>query len=416
MRNRSLGLSIVVVALAVVLTGLIVASQLRISQAGLQGFGVAASQKQEATQMNRLTQNSKNVFRVYGSDVYGTAVAVSQLVYPGPRTDAHPDAQPGVAILVPSEEGVEPFYAEALAAAAIIHHPRNGPVLFTDPERLNADAAAELRRLNPTGGTDWPQVFVVGRLSQAVEDEVKRMGFRTERVAGADQYETAALIDERLGRPGHVVIVRGDDPSYGLPGVSWIAHMEDSSLLFTEWDRLPEATVRALEARQEPFAVHILGPGDYISDEVEQQIQDIAGPQAVTRAAGENPFATAVAFARLKQGAFGWGIESAGHGFYFVALSRWQEAVAGALTSHLGGHGPLLLTASEGLPQETRLYLESVRPTFPDNDPTKVPLNRGYLVASPEVVDFDQQAEIDWLLESVPQMSGQTPGMSGEVH
>ncbi len=408
MRYGTLVLSVVVALLVGLVAGLTTAPQFLASQRP----GATTPPEGRSVQPARLTQSSKNVFRVYGPDVYRTSVAVSQLIYPGPRTDSHPDAQPGVAILVPSGADVEPFYAEALPAAALIHHPHNGPILFTDPDRLNPEVAAELRRLNPTGGSDWPQVFIIGRISQIVENEVRQMGFRTERISGVDQYETAALIDERLGSPGHVMIVRGDDPSHGLPGVAWIAHMMDSSVLFTEGNRLPEATLRALQARQQPFALHVLGPEEYVSSQVERQLQDIVGAERITRIAGIDPAATAVAVARFKQGAFGWGIEGPGHGFYFVDLGRWQDAVAGSLTSHLGGHGPLLFVSSAGLPSDTRSYLEAVRPSFPDNDPTKAPLNRGYLIVQPEIVNLDQQAEIDWLLESIPE-GGAMPGMNG---
>ncbi|MHB0869062.1 MAG: cell wall-binding repeat-containing protein [Chloroflexota bacterium] len=410
MRYSYLALIVIVASLVVLAAGL-TASRFELLSPPSTESEVAPVQSQMAAREGRFVESSKNVSRVYGSDVYKTAVAVSQLVYPGPRTDAHPDAQPGVAILAPSGPGAEPFYAEGLAAAALVHHPRNGPILFTDPDRLNADTAAELRRLNPTGGQSWPQLFVVGRISQGVEDEVKTMGFRTERLAGVDQYETAALIDERVGRPTHVVIARGDDPAHGLPAASWIAHMGDNSLLLTERDRLPEATLRAIQSRMGEFAVYILGPEGYVSKQIEQQLQGIAGVQAVTRIAGADPYATAVAFARFKQGTFGWGIQSGGHGFYFADAGRWQDALAGVLTSHLGGHGPLLLTTSRGLPGETRDYLEIVRPVFPNGDPTRVPLNRGYLIASPEMVSFDQQAEIDWLLESIPQGGEGMPGM-----
>jgi len=77
-----------------------------------------------------------------------------------------------------------------------------------------------------------------------------------------------------------------------------------------------------------------------------------------------------------------------------------------ALTAHLGGHGPLPLAAQEGLPPETRGYLERTRPTFPERDPTQARLNRGYLVAAPDAVGHVQQAEIDWLLEAVATMDG----------
>ncbi|MBI2953426.1 MAG: cell wall-binding repeat-containing protein [Chloroflexi bacterium] len=135
MRYGSLVLSVVIALLVGLVTGLVAAPQFLASPR----LGMPTSQEVRPAQQSRLTENSKNVVRVYGPDVYHTAVTVSQLIYPGPRTDAHPDAQPGVAILAPSGVEVEPFYAEALAAAALIHHPRNGPILFTDPTkaRLN---------------------------------------------------------------------------------------------------------------------------------------------------------------------------------------------------------------------------------------------------------------------------------------
>lgn len=371
--------------------------------------GSEATPSPEPTSPARLVESSKNVFRVYGPDVYRTAIAVSQLVYPGPFTEAHPDAQPGIVLLLPSGAGGDPFYAEALAAAALVHHPRNGPILFTDPERLHPDTAAEIERLAPTGGDTWPQVLVVGRVAPAVADELADRGLRVERLAGADPFETAALIDERVGRPDHVLVVRGDDPAHGLPGVAWIAHMDDASVLLVESDRLPEATRRALEERQAPFAAHILGPEGYISAEVERQLRE-TGAQVVTRIGGEDPYETAVAFARFREGAFGWGIAGPGHGFYFVTPENWQAAVAGALTAHLGGHGPLLFTDTRELARATRQYLEEVRPTFAEGDPTLARFNRGYLVAPPEEIGLDQQAEIDWWLESVPEMDGEMPG------
>ena len=373
--------------------------------------GQSAAASPTADGALRLTLNSKNVFRVYGADSYQTAVAVSQLIYPGARTDAHPDAQPGVVILAPAGFGADPFYAEALPAAGLVHHPRNGPVLFTAPDSLNPDTAAEIQRLSPSGGTDFPQVFVIGRVSAGVEDEVRALGFRTERLAGNSPEETAAIIDERLGRPTNVILVSADDPSHALPAPAWIAHMMDSSILLTGRDRLSDVTLRALRTRGGPFDVYILGPESQISAEVERQLVAESGARDVVRVAGADPAETAVSFAQFRSGAFGWGNASGVHNFYLVAPGRWSDAVAGALTAHLGGHGPLLVAGPENsLPTATRRYIESVRPTFANEDPTQARPIRGYLIASPDVISFDQQAEVDWLAESVP-AGGAMPGM-----
>ncbi|MCL5264717.1 MAG: hypothetical protein M1343_05935 [Chloroflexi bacterium] len=104
MRYRLLVSSTVIAVLVGLFLGMTAASLFQISLSPLHQLQTTVSQVDRAAPSSRLTESSKNVLRVYGPDVYQTAVAVSQLVYPGPRTDAHPDAQPGVAILVPWPE------------------------------------------------------------------------------------------------------------------------------------------------------------------------------------------------------------------------------------------------------------------------------------------------------------------------
>ena len=94
---------------------------------------------------------------------------------------------------------------------------------------------------------------------------------------------------------------------------------------------------------------------------------------------------------------FGWGIAEAGHNFTFVNADDWQQAVTGSLLSHMGKHGPMILTRPEGLNENAVRYLEMVKPTWgaPDDQLN----NHGCILGSTDKISWQAQADIDWLLE-----------------
>ncbi|MGC5075949.1 cell wall-binding repeat-containing protein [Agrococcus sp. DT81.2] len=113
--------------------------------------------------------------RLAGADRYATAAAISRHGYPSGAAAAY----------VASGEG----FADALSAGAAAAH-RRAPLLLTGRDALPASVRTELQRLRPgsivlAGGT--PSV------SAAVEAELAAIA-PVERLAGADRYETSALI------------------------------------------------------------------------------------------------------------------------------------------------------------------------------------------------------------------------------
>jgi putative cell wall-binding protein len=116
------------------------------------------------------------VERIAGADRYETAAAVSRAAFP--------DGAP-VAFLAAGTA-----YADALATAPAAAA-AGGPVLLTAPDALAAATRSELDRLHPAS------VVVVGGTS-AVSDAVASAAGATERVAGADRYETAAALARRV--------------------------------------------------------------------------------------------------------------------------------------------------------------------------------------------------------------------------
>src|SRR5690606_12317257 len=137
--------------------------------------------------------------RIAGADRVATAVAASQ--------DRFADGAAGGAVLAAGGS-----FPDALPGAALAVGP-GAPRLPAPPSGGDAPAlhpavAGELQRALPESAT----VTVLGgtaALPESVADAVRELGFRVERVGGANRFETAVAIAERLGRPGDVVLATG---------------------------------------------------------------------------------------------------------------------------------------------------------------------------------------------------------------
>jgi putative cell wall-binding protein len=117
--------------------------------------------------------------RIAGADRYETAARISA---DGASTSP-PQAQ---TVLVASGAS----YADALGGAAA-GAASAAPLLLTDPQSLPDATATEITRLHPT------DVFVLGgtgAVSDAVADAIRALGPSVTRIAGANRYETSAMI------------------------------------------------------------------------------------------------------------------------------------------------------------------------------------------------------------------------------
>src|SRR5439155_12367959 len=132
-------------------------------------------------------------------------------------------------------------------------------------------------------------------------------GLKAARIGGADPYAVAVAIDKfssvARGKPsGDVIVASGEKPEYSVPAAGWAARAGDP-VLFTKRDTLPPATIAALKQHQKPH-IYVFGPPAAVSAAVEKQLKRLG---AVTRIQGPNPVENAIAFAKFKKGAFGWG-------------------------------------------------------------------------------------------------------------
>ncbi len=200
--------------------------------------------------------------RVYGQTAIGTAVAASQAEFPAARS--------AKAVVLARDD----FFSDALAGGPLAASV-GGPVLITESAAqspsLDPAVRQEIQRVLVPGGT----VYLVGgdlALSPNLDMELQSLGYKTTRLAGADEYQTAILIAQQLGNPTTVFEATGLGFADALSAVPAAVSLHGAILLTDGATQDPETASY--------LAAH---PGD--------TRYAIGGPLA---AAGADPTATAV--------------------------------------------------------------------------------------------------------------------------
>ena len=263
------------------------------------------------------------VVRLGGDDRFATAVLASQAQYPE-------DGSAGAVVIA---RGDDPNgYADALAGVPFAHQ-EDAPLLIVLPDDLPDDTAEELQRVLAPGGT----VHVLGgpaAVSPAVEEEIRDLGYTTDRVQGDDRIRTAVAIAERLGNPDTLFLTTGFDfPDALAAGTA--AAVVDGAVLLTGQETRAEAT------------------DDYLERFPDAELFAVGGPSArpypeATPVFGDTREDTAVAVA-----------DTFFDGPAAVGIARsdaFPDALSGGpLMASLGG--PVLLTPTNDLADATEGWL-----------------------------------------------------------
>ncbi|MBX5443317.1 MAG: cell wall-binding repeat-containing protein, partial [Solirubrobacteraceae bacterium] len=331
---------------------------------------------------------TKNTTRVAGADPAALAAGSALAVFPATGETTRPPA----VTLVPAGD-----WRAAIAASVLVARPVRAPVLMAEGDALPDVTRDALARLAPRGSgvLGGTQVIRVG-------DVPAPEGLRATAGAGADPFALAAAIDRLAasarGEPSDTVLVVGSEaPAYAMPAAAWAAKSGDP-VLFTEPDRLPEATAQALRRHDDPRIV-VLGPPSAVSARV---VARLGRYGTVERLDAPTPQEAAVAFARHTDGAFGWGLVDPGHGLQFANPSMPAAAAAAAPLASAGTYGALLLVAEDGsLPDPVVQFLLDIQPGYED-DPVRGVYNHGWLIGDEGAIGLDAQSRIDALLEISP--------------
>lgn len=349
---------------------------------------------------------TKNTTRVDGSNPVTDAAGVALAVYPSAAAGTHPTA-----VTIASTDD----WQAAIASSVLMAAPTRAPILFAQGGALPPISAATLAKLAPTGAgsVNGAQVIRIGQVA-------KPPGLRSAHITGADPYTLAAKIDTFAGalaqRPSRdVVIASGTSPSYAMPAAGWAAESGDP-VLFVRPDSVPAATRQALLTHQKP-RIYVLGPTSVISDTVVHQLRKYGSVKRISANASTAP-ANSVAFASYRDpacvnlqpcahepGSFGWAILSPGHGYVIINSAHTLDAAAAAPLSASGGFGPqLLIDDPTTLPSSVQNYfLNYATPGYDTRGPTVAVFNHSWMIGDPSAVSVHVQAQIDGLLEEVPQ-------------
>ena len=349
---------------------------------------------------------TKNTTRVSGNNSVANAAGVALAVYPSTVPGTHPTA---VAI-APTDD-----WQAAIAASVLMAPPIRAPILLSGPGTLPPATANALHLLAPTGAgsVGGAQVIRVG-------DVPGGNGLKGAAIAGADPYTLAAAIDRfataAAGKPSPDVVIASADETnaaYSMPAAGWAAE-SGNPVLFVNSTGVPTATQQALQAHQQPH-IYVLGPPSVIPDTVLDQLRKYG---TVARVGDQDPAANSVAFAVYRDppcpqnqpcahvpGSFGWAMRSPGHGYTLVNSTRPLDAAASAPLSASGSYGPqLVLTSPDQLPSSIlNFFLDYATPGYTQEGPTAAVYNHGWVIGDPSTISVAVQAQMDSLLEVVPQ-------------
>ncbi len=347
---------------------------------------------------------TKNTTRVNGADPIADAAGVALAVYPS----SAPGTYPSVVTLAPTDD-----WEAAIAASMLMAPPISAPLLLSGDSSLPSATADALTQLAPTGSTNagGAQVIRVG--------DVPKLGhLRAASINGGNPFALAAAIDRfasavRGSASSDVVIASADNPAYAMPAAGWAAESGDP-VLFVNSAGIPGPTRQALRSHQNPH-IYVLGPPSVIPGTVLAQLRKYG---TVSRVGAPDPAGNSVAFAEYRDppcvrlqpcahvpGSFGWAMRSPGHGYTLLNAKHTLDAAASAALSASGDFGPQLLIDNPGtLPSSVlNFFLDYATPGYTQEGPTAAVYNHGWVIGDQSAVSVKVQAELDNLLEVVPQ-------------
>lgn len=347
---------------------------------------------------------TKNTTRVAGADPAADAAAIALAVFPSAAPGTHPTA----VTLAPTGD-----WQAALAASVLMAPPIGAPVLLSPAGSLPVDTSGALAALAPTGSgaVGGAQLIRVGAVPTPGH-------LRAATINGTDPYSLAAGIDRFVGAAQgksspDVVIASATNPAFAMPAAGWAAESGDP-ILFVTASRVPAATRQALQAQQRPN-IYVLGPPSVIANSVLSQLSRYG---KVKRVGAGDPASNSVAFAEYRDpacvygqpcahvpGSFGWALRSPGHGYVLLNSRRPLDAAAAAALSGSGDFGPQLLMADPStLPHAVlNFFLNYATPGYTQEGPTAAVYNHGWVIGDQSTISVSVQAELDNLLQAVPQ-------------
>ncbi|WP_409252057.1 cell wall-binding repeat-containing protein [Bacillus sp. SCS-153A] len=176
------------------------------------------------------------VYRVSGADRYQTAIEISKKGWESADTvviargDAFPDA----------------------LAGAPLAYKLDAPILLTQQNYMSKEIRDEIKRLGAT------KAVILGgeaAVSNYVDYQINGLGVKTERISGADRFETAANIAARLGGSPEKAVIANAYTFADALSVASYASQNGYPIVLTEQGKLPASSSKAIKWIDEQIVV-----------------------------------------------------------------------------------------------------------------------------------------------------------------
>ncbi|MET7421158.1 cell wall-binding repeat-containing protein [Dactylosporangium sp. NPDC005555] len=298
-------------------------------------------------------QTKDTVRRVWGDDQILTAVAASRYAFADHGSAGDPRPKAAAVVLSRADLYYDALGGSALAVA------RQAPLLITGNRTLDPKVLAEIGRVLAPGGT----VYVLGgelALPRGIETSLTAAGYKTKRIGGADQFDTAVRIAREMSaRPTTVVLATAHMYYDALAAGATLGVLPDQVLVLCDGHRMPASTAAYLNGI-DPDTQDVVCVGGWALPALQNAYAAGMLPSWDTRdgyvyeASGERAEDTAIAVAK-----FFW---TSPNRFAVATTSTWFDALTGGAAIGTA-RGPLLITAPNALDPAVRSYLSACSPT-----------------------------------------------------
>jgi putative cell wall-binding protein len=275
------------------------------------------------------TALSPAINRISGQNRFDTACAIAQQGWPNGSATC---------ILAYGYD-----YSDSLVATPLAKK-YDAPILLTESAALTSSTRQTLLDLKTKnviiiGGT--------GVISSDVDIELKSMGISTNRIFGADKYETSVAVAEQVTTtPSTVFVCPSNDFSEAL-SISPIASIKGDPIILVT-DTSISDTVKDYISSNKIIKSYVIGTTDEISDTVANEFPDFE------RIAGNDRYSTNIAVNEKFESIFGFSYTTLASG------EQFPDALSGsALSAKISA--PIVLVNSYLIDETKSYYLQRIQ-------------------------------------------------------
>ena len=219
------------------------------------------------------------------------------------------------------------------------------PTLLVDKDKISNEVLSEIKRLNPS------KIIIAGgklSISEKVENQIKQLGIKQQRISGHDRFETAVKLGEQIransNNKKEIILVNGFNNIDALTAGSLAAKL-NIPVLLTESDQLNKYTEKAIKDWGIK-KVTIIGGKTQVSETLKAKLQNSG--ITVERLAGRTRVDTALEVAKA--------VNSDPDKVIFANKTAYPDALLAPYLSN-AEQAPIMLIDKDEAPVSVKQYL-----------------------------------------------------------